>query len=494
MLTRSFIRFALNGLIHEVQGADVYRMLGEYLRSQLLLTGTKIVCAEGDCGACTVLRAHSSSSKVRNTRFEPINSCMTTLLQLDGSQLLTIEALAKDQVLSPIQKSMVDHHGSQCGYCTPGFVMALTGLFDQNPSQPTEQSIKNHLTGNLCRCTGYTPIIEAAKSVDAAAIEPLRKRFMSAQITKALKETQLIPIEIKTAQGTLSAPLTMNAISALLNKQPKAKLLASGTDLAVQVNKGKINLGDLISLHLVPELYASSHKSFIYHFGAKVNLEEVRRLCAQAIPEFSALLNVFASPQIKNSATLVGNIANASPIGDTLPFLLVADGKVTVSRKARARVVPLTELFTAYRQLALAPGEWISSVSFRAPLKTEVLRLYKASTRKDLDISTVSIAFLFDLKKSAKGFPPKILSARIAVGGIAAIPLRLTRVEDFLQNKNLDQAIASEAQRIIQDEVHPLSDHRGSVAYRRLLLRNFFQQFCDEILPQAEVSHAASHS
>jgi len=491
MSIRSFLRFALNGAVHEVSGTDATMMLADYLRTRLFLTGTKIVCAEGDCGACTVLRAFPGSSKSRALRFEPINACITMLAQLDGSHLVSVEALRQDQALAPVQEAMVKKHGSQCGYCTPGFVMALCGLFEKCDTKPNEQTIKNHLTGNLCRCTGYTPIVEAALSVDPAAITPLAERFVTTKIVKALKETQSMAIDIPTPQGHILAPISLGDVSSLLKKYPKATLLASGTDLAVQVNKGKRQLGDVISLHLIPELYQSSQKGSIYQFGAKVNLEDVRRRCEKSIPEFSSMLNVFASPQIKNSGTLVGNIANASPIGDTLPFLLVADAHVLVVKKPGKRVIPLTELFQGYRQLALKSGEWISAVSFRAPQKTEVLRLYKAATRKDLDISTVSAAFLFDLKPSRKSASFTIKSARLALGGVAAVPLRLPRVEAFLHDKVLDRSLIDATQKILQEEIKPLSDLRGSAAYRRILVQGFLQQYFDEIIPSREVVHAA---
>jgi xanthine dehydrogenase small subunit len=488
MSTRSFLRFALNGSIHEVSGSDASMMLADWLRTRRYLTGTKIVCAEGDCGACTVLRAFPASTRSRELRFEPINACITMLAQLDGSHLISVDALSQDQALSPVQDAMVQKQGSQCGYCTPGFVMAVCGLFESCRTKPDVQTVKNHLTGNLCRCTGYTPIVEAAMSLDPEALPPLAERFVTRAVTKALRETQTQAIALATAQGKILAPVRIADVSSLLKKHPQATLLASGTDLAVQLNKGKRELGDVISLHLIPELYQSTQKGSIYKFGAKVSLEEVRRRCSKGIPEFSSLLNVFASPQIKNSATLVGNIANASPIGDTLPFLMVADGHVAVAKKA----IPMTELFQGYRKLALKKGEWISAVSFRAPFKTEVLRLYKSATRKDLDISTVSAAFLFDFKKSRKDTRLVIQSARIALGGVAAVPLRISRVETFLKDKVLDSSVVEAAQKILQEEINPLSDLRGSAAYRRILVQGFFQKYCDEIMQSRELVHADS--
>jgi xanthine dehydrogenase small subunit len=492
MSTRSFLRFALNGTLHEVSGSDASMMLADWLRTRRYLTGTKIVCAEGDCGACTVLRAFPRPGRSRDLQFEPINACITMLAQLDGSHLISVEALQQDAALSPVQEAMVQKHGSQCGYCTPGFVMALCGLMEKCREKPDTQTLKNHLTGNLCRCTGYTPIIEAGLSLDPAQWTSLSERFVTPSIVRSLQDSRGRAIEIAAPQGKILAPIKLNEVSTLLKKHPKAILLASGTDLGVQMNKGKRELGDVISLHLIPELYQMTQKGSVYQFGAKVSLEEVRRRCEKGIPEFSSLLNVFASPQIKNAATLVGNIANASPIGDTLPFLLVADGEVSVVKKPGKKVIPVTEIFQGYRKLALKSGEWISSVSFRAPLKSEVLRLYKAATRKDLDIASVSAAFLFQLKKNRKDNRTVIQSARVALGGVAAIPLRMSRVESYLKDKVLDATVVDEAQKLLQEDIQPLSDHRGSASYRRILVQGFFQQYCDEIMHSREVQHADS--
>jgi xanthine dehydrogenase small subunit len=301
MSTRSYLRFALNGALHEVTGSDASMMLADWLRKRLYLTGTKIVCAEGDCGACTVLRAFPSTGRGRELQFEPINACITMLAQVDGAHLISVEALRQERSLAQVQEALVAKHGSQCGYCTPGFVMALSGLFEKCREKPDVQTVKNYLTGNLCRCTGYTPIVEAALSIDPESIPSLRERFVSAPLIKALKESRSQAIDIATAQGRILAPVRFSDVSTLLKKYPDASLLASGTDLGVQVNKGRRELGHVISLHLIPELYQITQKGSVYHFGAKVSLEEVRRRCAKGIPEFSRLLDVFASPQIKNS-------------------------------------------------------------------------------------------------------------------------------------------------------------------------------------------------
>lgn len=487
MPKRSFIRFSLNGQIHDIYGSDAFLMLSTYLRQRLGLTGTKVVCAEGDCGACTVLRARQLDKLNGSLKFVPINSCIAPLVQLDGCHLITIEAIGTKEKLSPVQQAMVQCHGSQCGYCTPGMVMTLTGLFDQCPQKLDEQSIKNALTGNLCRCTGYASIMDAAQRINPAEQPHLSENFTSVTTRKALLAVRLAPIEITCDQGRIFAPVSLTGVSQWRKKYPTCHILNAGTDLGVQVNKGKISFQNVVSLHQISELHQTHVRGAKFSFGARVPLEEVRHTCATKIPEFSRLLNVFASPQIKQTATLVGNIANASPIGDTLPFLMVADATVSACKSRSSREIPLTELYTSYRQLALKPDEIIQSVSFRAPRASEFLRLYKTATRKDLDIATVSAAFLFDIQN--KKDKRIIRKARIAFGGIAPVPLRISTVEEFLEGQEFSLPLLDQAADLMQQQISPIADVRGSAAYRRVLVKNLFHQYGQDLAKEALASH-----
>jgi len=490
---RAFIRLAINGEILDISGPDCFMMLADYLRKRLYLTGTKIVCAEGDCGACTILRAFQPPGGSDAPKFVSVNSCITMMVQLDGCHIVTIEALADRGTLSMVQQAMVDHHGSQCGYCTPGIAMSLTGMFEACKAPPDVQTIKNNLTGNLCRCTGYSPIIEAAAAVEHSTYERLADRFLTTDLVAALQESAAIPIAIHTDFGQVFAPVTLAAMSGLRQKWPTATILSSGTDLGVQFNKGLRPLGDLISLHLLADLYKFKVTSDHMEIGARVTLEELRQLCLPYVPEFSDLLNVFASPQIKHIATLAGNIANASPIGDTLPFLLVSDATVNLRQKGQQRTIPLKDFFIGYRKTALFSGEFIESVQILLPKAGEVLRLYKACTRKDLDISAVSAAFLLSFKENVSGAGPQINKVRLALGGVAAVPLRLLQVEEWLTGKPWTDAVQRAALEQIQVAIHPLTDVRGSGAYRRLLVTHFFRQFCLEVTRQGGAEDAASH-
>lgn len=481
--SRSVIGFALNGHLQTVDGDDAAMMLADYLRRRAGLTGTKVVCAEGDCGACTVLRARPPRKASDPWRFEAINACITLVAQMDGCALITIEGLGPGDTMTPVQEAMVKCHGSQCGYCTPGFVMALTGFMEkcrERNCPPTPASVKNALTGNLCRCTGYTPIVEAANAVTPDDKSSLSERFVTAPMQRRLRSLHKQPIQLDWSGGKFWAPLTLEEAARLRQKYPEAAILASSTDFGVMVNKGKKSVGHGISLHLIPDLDRIQRRGNTLTVGARATLEQVRQACVELIPEFSHLLDVFASPQIKHTATLVGNIANGSPIGDTLPFLLVADGTVMVTSSRRERVIPLMEFYRGYRTLDLKSGEVIRSVSFRIPHPQEHLKLFKAAARKDLDIAAANGAFLMDIP--ATSGTPVIRNARIALGGVAAVPLRLTAVEDYLRGKPCKPEILDEAEHLMQEAINPISDVRGSAAYRRVLVRNFWRQYQHHLL------------
>ncbi|MFW7381943.1 MAG: xanthine dehydrogenase small subunit [Oligoflexus sp.] len=485
--TRDFALLYINGQRHEIRGSEAFLMLADYLRDTRGLTGTKIVCAEGDCGACTVLRAYP---RLRGRmEFEAINSCVITMAQLDGSHLVTVEGLAQEGQLSPIQEAVVQCHGTQCGYCTPGFAMAMTGLFQRPRPQLSSQLVKNHLTGNLCRCTGYSSLIDAALSIDSQQVPSLNERYLPKTLVKETQKTLQLPLHIKTADRQFMAPVDIKGAVQMRRRFTDARLISAATDVGVQINKGKAAPKQWLSLHLIPELYTISSKQGRVHVGARVSLAALRRYLEKKLPELANFIDIFASPQIKSVATLIGNIANASPIGDTLPFMLVADGLVHVVGGRKPRDIPMSELYTGYRQLALKAGEWISHASFRLPTKAESLRLYKVSQRKDLDIATVNCAFLFQLGKKKGSTEPFVKAARLAFGGMGPTVLRCEEAEAFLADKSLTDETMEEALHLMQQQLSPLSDLRGSAAYRRVLVESLFRKYCQE-LRQGRQNHA----
>ena len=458
-------------------------MMAEWLRKEASLPGTKIVCAEGDCGACTVLRAFPTTDGT--ARFEAINSCIATVAQLDGSHIVTVEGIQNGPELSPAQKAMTECHGSQCGYCTPGFVMALSAMLERH-DQVDAKTACNYLTGNLCRCTGYQPIIDAAVMTRANKTHSVAGRYLNDAATGDLLATQKKPVSIKSNNTVYFAPTTLREATTFAVHNPGFRVLGAATDIGVQINKGSPVPQAILSLHLIPELYAIKKNRSGITIGARVTLAELRRAAEDIAPEFSRFLNLFASPQIKNVATLVGNIANASPIGDTLPFLLIAGGKVHLASRpegkgpVKKRAVSLTAFYLGYKKLALEPGEIITHVSFDKTPTQEFLRLYKVSQRKDLDISAVSGAFA--LTTLGRGASRVVTSARIAYGGVAATPVRLSAAEAALEGAALTPVLLESVAQLIAGALTPLSDARGTAAYRRVLAANLFRRYGQELL------------
>lgn len=474
---RNSVIFYLNGKRHSVSDDKAGFMLADYLRYDQALTGTKVVCAEGDCGACSVLRYFPHTSGVDRDHFIPINSCITPVATLDGASLLTVEALKEDERLHEAQRAMVDCHGSQCGFCTPGFVMALTGLveekIDKKEKTIDEQEAKNCLTGNLCRCTGYKGIIDAATNVDIAKEKSLKERYVSNEQIKDLKDAFNSGVKIETANFHFFAPKTIEEAAAYLAANPDTRIIASSTDLGVVHNKRKLHLSKLLSLHLIQDLYDISGEETI-RLGARVTMTEFRHYLKDRIPEVANYLDIFASPQIKNIATVVGNVANASPIGDTPPVLLALDAKVILHGTSGERVVELSDFFLDYRKTDRKSDEIIKAIEFKKPSKTSSFKAFKNSNRKDLDISAVNMVMRIDWDDK------KVSDIRIAAGGIAATPLRLKKTESALRGQTLSKQLAEKVCNDIHSEFNPLSDLRASSAYRRVLVENYLMRFLNQ--------------
>lgn len=461
---------SINGQHHMVGGKHASMMLAIFLRHELRLTGTKIVCGEGDCGACTVLCWRKIAHK--KPIFAPINACIVTMAQLDGCHVVTVEGLKQHGAMSAVQQAMVDHHGSQCGYCTPGFVMAMTALFE-NPTNLTEQKVKNALTGNLCRCTGYQPIIKAALSIDQSRITPLGQQLPVNNTPGEQKTT----LRISDGHREIFAPVSLDEATWYKQENPQAGFLGGATDVGVTTNKGKPRPQQWLSLHLLEELYEIKEENGRIIVGARATLADIRLFLKARCKEFASFIDIFASPQIKNMATVVGNVANASPIGDTIPFFLVTDGAVHTRSVQENRLIPLTNFYQGYKITALKPNEIITHLSFALPHSAAKLRLEKVSQRKDLDISTVNAAFLFLLDGTL------IKEPKLAFGGIDAVVKRLVATEKFLTGRTLSTTMIDQACAILQQEISPLSDLRGSKQYRSVLAEGLFRRYCHEVLP-----------
>jgi xanthine dehydrogenase small subunit len=471
---RNKIVFFLNGTKEEVGSEHAGLMLSDYLRLKKNLTGTKVVCAEGDCGACSVLRYFPHKETSKEDTYLPINSCITLVANLDGSSLVTVEALKEDDKFHVSQKAMIECHGSQCGFCTPGFVIALSGLVEkkisENKCSLTSQEAKNALTGNLCRCTGYEPIINSALNMDLKSASSLKNRYFSKQQEQDLKKTTEESVKVEASDFSYFAPKTLNEALEYLKQYPQARITGATTDLGVVHNKRKIQLNHVLSLHLIENFYKIEKNGDEITIGARVTLSDFRSFMKIHIPEMAHYLDIFASPQIKNLATVVGNVANASPIGDTPPALLALRGRVVING---SKEIPLENFFKGYRQTALGQGEIITAIKMTLPKKNADLRFYKNSNRKDLDISAINLAIHTEWKNEEK---TEIKDIIIAAGGVAAIPMRMVKTEDFFkQNNDLKGALS-----ILHQEFNPLSDLRASAAYRHVLVENFIKRFFAE--------------
>ncbi len=487
MKTRNYILFYLNGERHQISGDQAGVMLSDYLRYHKNLTGTKIVCAEGDCGACSVLRFFPYYSGKKKNIFLPINSCVTTVAQMDGSHLVTVDALAKPALTAqpehtPVQKAMMNCHGSQCGFCTPGFVMALTGLVEkkicQKQTEITSADAKNATTGNLCRCTGYQPIIDAAKNISIPESESVMKRFYSSASQKEIEQHLKVPVKITSENFSFFAPIKLKEALAYLGKNKSVRIVGASTDLGVVHNKRKLRLTQALSLHLIPELYdIEKDGKTRLSVGARVTLSDLRLYVKDLIPEFAKFLDLFASPQIKNVATLVGNVANASPIADTPPFLLTMNTEVEIHGPKGKRFVKLESFFLDYRKINLSPKELIVALHFDIPQKNESLALYKISQRKDLDISAVNFAARVAWADKEK---TKIKDIKLAFGGVAATTVRLYKTEKSLTNEKVSAEKLAQALELLHTEITPLSDLRATSAFRHVVAENLFHKFFRE--------------
>jgi xanthine dehydrogenase small subunit len=424
----------------------------DFLRSRGL-TGAKEGCAEGECGACTVVMVRSRGA---HTAYVPVNSCLIFLPMTAGQEILTVEALADGGPLAPAQQAMVECGGSQCGYCTPGFVMSL--FAEQYRPDRTGPCDVQALAGNLCRCTGYRPIRDAALRLGDAPPGPLRDRLSSPPPPVAQLEC-----------GGFSRPATLAECFAAMAHHPGARLIAGGTDLVVESNLRLRRFPHLISLEALEELRAYRETADAYEIGAGLTLAEID--LPHAV--WREWLPLFASPLIRNRATLGGNLSTASPIGDAAPLLLALDAEVRIASPAGERLLPLQSFFTAYRQTALAPGELLISVIIPKPLPP-VARFYKVAKRQSDDISTVAACFAI----RADG------GARIAYGGVAATPVRARTAEEALSGGWSESAVAR-AQQILARTLSPIGDHRGSAAYRLAIAQSLLEKFRWEMRQEA---------
>jgi xanthine dehydrogenase small subunit len=478
------VRFVLDGRIVEAQGERRTTTVLNYFREQLQRTGTKEGCAEGDCGACVIMVGELNAAGT-GVDYVPVNSCIQLLPTLDGKSVKTIESLKKpDGSLHPIQQAMVDCHGSQCGFCTPGIVMSLVNLVQLKP-QPARNDITDALSGNLCRCTGYRPIIDATHQacapgtglrLDDSADVPLLKEIRRATTpTLSLEGDIIVQPVVRTRKGNeFVSPATLAEVADYLLKHPSATLLAGSTEIGLQVNKQFTRPEHIVYLGNVTELKQIQDQGKHWRIGAAVPLSQVETLVATAYPDFAEVLRRFGSPPIRSTATLAGNIANGSPIGDTMPCLMALSAQLLLRRGDKTRLVPLDKFYTGQKQTVLQPGEFIEAIDLPRLQAGQVFKAHKISKRFEQDISATCAAMRYELKDG------KLKNVQLAYNGLAPSPCRAPLLESVLEGKAPADVRASDLDAAVAKSFTARDGLRATWAYRALVARNLVLEFIEE--------------
>jgi xanthine dehydrogenase small subunit len=480
------LRFLLDGELVRVRDASPQTTVLEFLRERLGRTGTKEGCAEGDCGACTVVLGEPADDG--GLAWRPINACIRLLPTIDGKALVTVENLKDPSgTLHPVQQALVDCHASQCGFCTPGFVMSLFGLYKNSP-RCSRALVEEALSGNLCRCTGYRPIIAAAERMyelppargwRGPGIDQRGKRSVSdeeraiaADLSACERDRAL---EYEYAGQHFYAPRSSDELAALCAAHPEARLVAGATDVGLWVTKQHRDLGTIIHTGKVRELLATRTSQEHFEIGAAVSLTEAFALIDSDYSALAEAWSRFASVPIRNSGTLGGNVANGSPIGDSMPVLLALGATLVLRHGDRRRELALEDFYLGYQRTALDRGEFVEAIRVPRRDPAAELRAYKISRRFDQDISAVFVCFF--LRREHRSASAPISAIRIGCGGVAPIPKRALGCEHALVGKSWNEETLNAGQKALEEEFEPISDMRASARYRRTALKNLLRRF-----------------
>ena len=494
------VRFVLDGQVHHARGERRTTTVLDYLREKLHRTGTKEGCAEGDCGACVVLVGEPRADG-QAIAWKPVNSCMQMLPAMDGKALKTVESLQRpDGTLHPAQDAMARCHGTQCGFCTPGFVMTIAALAEHR-SQPTRAEINDALAGNLCRCTGYRPIVEAAQVACAApaeqrSLQDAKELALLKEIARPKKPTYNLEGElvvqpvVRTRKGSeFVSPATAAELAAYLAEHPDATLLAGSTEFGLAVNKRYERPAYIAYVGGVAELQAVTQTPTAWRLGAAVPLDAVQALLAKDLPDFAEVLRRFGSPPIRATATLGGNIANGSPIGDSMPCLLALGATLALKRrnakgKDETRIVPLEAFYTGQKKNVLQPGEFIESIEIPKPAAGVQFRAHKISKRFDQDISATCCAMRWRVDGGGV-----LRDVRLAYNGLTPFPARAPKLEAVLEGRKPEDVTPEALDAAIAASFTPRDGLRATWAYRALVARNLVLRFVQPDLqpePQTE--------
>lgn len=462
------LRFELNGRPMEVADASPNTTLLQWLRATGL-TGTKEGCAEGDCGACTVVLLDPRTAT--GPGYRAVNSCLLLLPMVHGRRVWTVEGIGTPDAPHPVQQAMVEELGSQCGYCTPGFVMSMFEAA-YRPDMDGDWQIDDQLAGNLCRCTGYRPIRDAARRTAGTCPDDT----FAAALAQSAPGAE--PLDHSVGDERFVAPTRLLDALAFLGAHPDARIVCGATDLGLDVTKKHVRFPRLLSTEHVAELQGIERRKDGWSVGASVQLTDLESWSAEAVPVLHRMLRYFGARQIKHRATIGGNLCNASPIGDLAPVLLTLDATLVIAGAGERRV-PIDAFFEGYRQTALRPGELLARVEIPELPASARVGAYKVSRRRELDISAVAAGMRVDVVDGL------VADARLGFGGMAATPARARHTEAALRGKPWNEATARAAAVSLDDDFAPLSDHRGTAWFRRTVARNLLIGFA------AETEHAS---